>query len=147
MALETEIERPAVLNLGLMLCAGAAAVGTVSTFFTTGLTKTYLAEQGLPPEVVAQAASGSTTVIAFISLFFTLLCLFFIAKGKNVARIIWLVLVVLGLLGLQMSAGLVFKMSMLLGLFSLVLQLANLAGTVTMWLKPSSDWFKAMQDL
>ncbi len=147
MGLDTEIARPAVLNKGLMICAGVAAVGFIASFFTTSMTKSYLAAQGMPPEAIAAASGGMTMVMAFIGMALNLLCLYFIAKGKNVARIIWLVLVVLGVLSVLISVAMVFKVSMVLGLFMLVFQLATLAGTVMMWLQPSSDWFKQMQEI
>ena len=146
MGLETAIERPAVLNKGLMICAGAAAIGFLSSFFTKGITNDYMVAQGLPAEAVA-ASGGMTNVMVFVALALNLLCLFFIAKGKNVARIIWLVLMVLGVLGALMSLFLFFKISAVLALFILVLQFASLAGTVMMWLQPSSDWFKQMQEI
>ena len=148
MGLETEIERPAVLNQGLMICAGVAAVGFIASFFTSSMVKSHLTAQGLPPETVAAAAGGGMTmVMAVIGLALNLLCLYFIAKGKNVARIIWLVLVVLGVLGAVMSLFMFFGVSAVLALFILALQLGTLVGTVMMWLQPSSDWFRQMQDV
>ena len=147
MGLETAIERPAVLNKGLMICAGVAVIGFIASFFTTSMMKTYLSAQGMPPEAVAAAGGGMTMVMTVIGLALNLLCLFFIAKGKNVARIIWLVLVVLGLLSVLISVAMFFKISVVLALLMLVFQLATLAGTVMMWLQPSSDWFKQMQEI
>ena len=147
MGLDTEIARPAVLNKGLMICAGVAAVGFIASFFTTSMVKSHLAAQGMPPEVVAAAGGGMTMVMAFIGLALNLLCLYFIAKGKNVARIIWLVLVVLSVLSVLISVAMIFQISVVLALLMLVFQLATLAGTVMMWLKPSSDWFKQMQEI
>ena len=147
MGLETAIERPAVLNKGLMICAGVAVIGFIASFFTTSMMKTYLSAQGMPPEAVAAAGGGMTMVMTVIGLALNLLCLFFIAKGKNVARIIWLVLVVLGVLGAVMSLFMFFGVSAVLALFILALQLGTLAGTVMMWLQPSSDWFKEMQEI
>ena len=147
MGLETAIERPAVLNKGLMICAGVAVIGFIASFFTTSMMKTYLSAQGMPPEAVAAAGGGMTMVMTVIGLALNLLCLYFIAKGKNVARIIWLVLIVLGLLSVLISVPMFFKISVVMALLLLVLQLASLAGTVMMWLQPSSDWFKQMQDV
>ena len=146
MGLETAIERPAVLNKGLMICAGAAAIGFLSSFFTKGITNDYMVAQGLPAEAVA-ASGGMTNVMVFVALALNLLCLFFIAKGKNVARIIWLVLVVLSVLSVLISVAMIFQISVVLALLMLVFQLATLAGTVMMWLQPSSDWFKQMQEI
>ena len=147
MGLETAIERPAVLNKGLMICAGVAVIGFIASFFTTSMMKTYLSAQGMPPEAVAAAGGGMTMVMTVIGLALNLLCLYFIAKGKNVARIIWLVLIVLGLLSVLISVPMFFKISVVMALLLLVLQLASLAGTVMMWLQPSSDWFKQMQEI
>ena len=145
MALDTDIERPAVLNQGVLICAAVGVVGFIASFFTTRMTQNYLTAQGMPADVVAASGSGMTVVMAVVGLALNLLCLYFIAKGKNVARIIWLVLVVLGLISVLLAMGLFFKISVMLGLFALVSQLANLVGTVMMWLPASSDWFKEMK--
>ena len=86
MGLETAIERPAVLNKGLMICAGAAAIGFLSSFFTKGITNDYMVAQGLPAEAVA-ASGGMTNVMVFVALALNLLCGLYFKEESNHEKI------------------------------------------------------------
>ena len=142
--IETSIPRPASLNKGLMITIVLAAVGYLNSFFAQSSMKEVMLRQGLPPEAVAQSGGMGVGMLIF-SLLITGTLLFYIAKGFNVARVIWTVLGVLGVLMSVFSIGLLFSVSTFVGLLAVVGMVGNLIGIVFMWMRDSSQWFAQMK--
>ncbi|MDM5180598.1 hypothetical protein PO883_25790 [Massilia sp. DJPM01] len=129
--------RPVAATLGLALCVAASLAGMV-------LSVIYM------PEVLAaqsvSLASGLMTNFVYASLvigtLIMLLLMYFIARASNVARWIWLVLVVIGFINSLNAFKTAFVVSTLYGSLSLTSQFIVLAGTVLLFVPASNRWLR-----
>ena len=142
--IDTAIPRPANLNKGLLITAAIAVLSLLVGIFSKSAMQEMMLKQGVPADMVAQSGGSTFAVIGF-SLVITGTVLFFIAKGYKVARVIWTVLGVLGMLSGLMGISLLFQVSTVLGLLSLLSNVGYIVGIVFMWLGDSSAWFKQMK--
>ncbi|RSZ59652.1 hypothetical protein HF313_12940 [Massilia atriviolacea] len=73
-----------------------------------------------------------------------LVLMYFIARGSNVARWIWLVMSVIGFLNAYSAVKTAFVISPLYGTLATISQLIALAGTILLFVPASNQWMRAV---
>ncbi|HBD93462.1 MAG: hypothetical protein A2015_09665 [Spirochaetes bacterium GWF1_31_7] len=95
--------------------------------------------------------SNVINIISIIgmTLLMTICCLipFFMRKGKNWARLIYLILVAPGLIFYIFSIILNFRLNVILGSVSTMQYILQLIGFILLLMKDTNDWFKDIKAL
>ena len=122
-------ERPKRVTTGVQFLFASLALGTIAAATS-----------------VVRHAAGITMVgaLAFVLLFFAVgfLLVWRIAAGKNWARIVWLVLVLIGTPFALRSYVATLKVSVLSGSLSIFISILQLVGTYLLITGSSNSWFR-----
>ncbi len=140
--LAVPLPRPRPVKWALWLALATSLVGVLNLFLFMPSLLAYFQAQGLPAESLN---SGILYGSALVSLGLTVLFCFFMARGNNVVRWIWMVFAAYGLLSGLGNVGMAFAISLVFGILALGLQLATLSSVVLLFLPVSSGWFKAVK--
>ena len=123
------VERPKEVTRAVLLIAASFAIGGIRAVFD-----------------LAQKVSGVYFLVALLLLVIFLgICFFFvnrIAAGKNWARIVFLVLFLIGLPLAVPGYVAELRINPLHGSFSIIIALLQLVGTYLLFKKDSNIWFR-----
>jgi hypothetical protein len=139
---QTDLARPEEVKRGVLFLSASLVLGLLSALLN-----------------LAQNASGGVLLVALlIVIAFFALCFFVlrqIARGRNWARIIVLVVVGLLLLSLPVTLLLVpgalagylddFRRNLFRGILGVVISILQLAGTYQLFTRNSNRWFKTQK--
>lgn len=123
------VERPRTVKTAIQFLASAVAIGLLNAIFTLVQRIT-----GMPMLVAL------SMVIAFFGLLFFLVMK--ISAGRNWARILWLILVLLNTPFAILAYPQAIRVNVISGTLSIVIVILQVIGTGLLFTKNSNLWFK-----
>ncbi len=123
------LERPRGVARGVQFLASAVVIGLLNAIFTL-----VQRTSGIPMLVAA------IIVIAFFGLLFFLVMK--ISAGRNWARILWLILVLLNVPFAILAYPEAVRRNVISGSLSIIIVILQLIGTILLFTRNSNLWFK-----
>jgi len=134
----TEPPRPAQVTRSLQLFWTAIGIGFISAILNYLLADT--------PGMSKAALIGTTLITWAIGFLIMWWILSSIGKGKNWARIVQLVLFILGILGMLMVFAMPQQVSGIIWVLYAVQMSLNVWGMILLFSGPANAWFREMKD-
>lgn len=125
-----EKRKPKIVNYATILFLSSIVLGGINYFIVTKMSSKL-------DYFVFDIRFFSTLISQLIQLFL----IFFINQGKRLARNIYSVLLVLGLLLINSSVIASFKFDLIVGMISLVSTLLDIIAIIMIFSKSSNRWF------
>lgn len=123
------VERPRIVKIAIQVLAAAVVIGLLNAIFT-----------------LVQRITGAPMLVALIMVIAFFGLLFFlvmkISAGRNWARILWLILVLLNAPFAIMAYPEAVKRNLITGTLSIIIVLLQLIGTGLLFTKNSNPWFR-----
>lgn len=134
-------QRPNTVTLAVALAIAVTVIGGINSYFFTQTSMAEFQAQGLDME-----SSGMMLVLsALAGLALMALLAFFILRGGNIARWIYTVFSVIGVLSSLLNFSIMLSIAPISGAIAIVSQLVVVGTIVLLFLPKSAQWFEQIK--